>query len=137
VVVFAVIIIYGGHISLDAGLRFMVGFIMLWFVLVNVCLILALIGARYRDVGPIIENLTTIIYYVTPIIWMPKQIPHEYEFIYELNPVYNLIELLRAPLMGWEVSNGAYLYAMWILILTTILASYLSGKYKNRIAYWI
>ncbi|MGH6741115.1 MAG: ABC transporter permease, partial [Bradyrhizobium sp.] len=39
-----------------------------------ISLLLAVIGARFRDVIPLVTNLTTVLFFITPIFWQPAQL---------------------------------------------------------------
>ena len=113
----------------------------LFVVILNlswVILILAVLCARYRDLPQIIASLLQVVFYLTPIMWLPNLLPQR-AGIYLLvsNPLYHLIEIVRAPLLGqlpsalnWEVSIGLAVVG-WLVALAVY------GRYKLRIAYWL
>jgi ABC-type polysaccharide/polyol phosphate export permease len=101
-------------------------------------LILAVLCARYRDMPQIVNSMLQVIFYLTPIMWLPNLVP-ERAGIYLLiwNPLFHLIEIVRAPLLGtspsqlnWEVSLGLAAVG-WAIALAVY------GRYKSRIAYWL
>lgn len=101
-------------------------------------LLFGVICARYRDLPQIIASLLQILFYLTPIMWMPNLLPQRAGlYLLDLNPAYHLLELVRGPLLGvmpsllnWEVSLGMALTG-WIITLLVY------GRYKRRIAYWL
>lgn len=110
-------------------------------LLVNLCwlsLLLALVCARFRDLAQIVSSALQVIFYLTPIVWIPKTLPSETAiYLLNLNPVYHLIEIVRAPLLGDlpTLLNWAYAGAMAIVGWAVALLVY--GRYKRRIAYWL
>lgn len=100
--------------------------------------VLSVVCARYRDLSQIVTNAVQVMFYLTPIMWMPKQLPPDAGlYLLNFNPTYHLVELVRAPLLGdvptavnWGVSI-ALAIAGW----TAVLLLY--GRYKWRIPYWL
>lgn len=99
--------------------------------------ILAMIGARYRDVSQIIKSLIQVIFFVTPVMWSPAILPPDKQLWIYLNPFYAFVELVRAPLLG----QAPHLLTLIFVSVVTILGCYLSWKmfvrYRSRIIYWL
>lgn len=116
------------------------GFLLLVFNLTWMSLLLATLCARYRDFPQIVTSLLQVIFYLTPIMWMPHFIQSGsilYHYLLNFNPFFNLIEIVRAPILGqyptawnWYSSLGFGLFG-WLLTLV------IYGKYKHRVAYWL
>ncbi|WP_227869570.1 ABC transporter permease [Undibacterium parvum] len=114
------------------------GFILLLINLTWVALILSVICARYRDLPQIIGSVIQVVFYLTPIMWMPHLLPDRAGlYLLDLNPVFHLLEIVRSPLLGqfptwtnWVVSLALALFG-WVIALT------IYGHYKRRIAYWL
>lgn len=114
------------------------GFLLVVVNLTWIALILGVLCARYRDLPQIIVNILQVIFYLTPIMWMPSLLPQRANlYLLDLNPTYHLLEIVRSPLLGelptttnWEVS-----LALALIGWSMALAVY--GRYKRRIAYWL
>ena len=113
----------------------------LLLVIVNltwVALILGVLCARYRDLPQIVGSILQILFYLTPIMWMPDLVPARAGlYLLDSNPFYHLLQIIRSPLLGqlptithWEVSLG-------LALLGWGLAIAVYGRYKRRIAYWL
>jgi ABC-type polysaccharide/polyol phosphate export permease len=100
-------------------------------------MILALIGARYRDIPPIIRSLIQVIFFVTPVIWDPLILPQKYQYLAYLNPFYSFVELIRAPLLGITPSLNIYVISFLMTVIGIIFSSALFIKYRSRIVYWV
>jgi ABC-type polysaccharide/polyol phosphate export permease len=114
----------------------------LFLLLLNISWIVWLLGmvsARFRDMPPIISSVTTIAFYVTPVIWYPRLIENNSlsHLLLGLNPVYHWLQIVRLPILGqwptWE-NWGLALLSAGIGWMVT-LAAY--KKYKTMIAYWV
>lgn len=114
------------------------GFVVLTVNIFWLSLLLAILSTRFRDMPQIINSLLQVFFYITPVIWMPNTLsPRSTSLLVDPNPVYHLMELVRAPLLGhsptllnWQVS---LLTAMVGCAITFVFF----GKYKKRIAYWL
>jgi ABC-type polysaccharide/polyol phosphate export permease len=114
------------------------GFALLVINLSWISLVLAIICTRYRDLPPIITNLVQVLFYLTPIMWMPKLLPSEVaRYLLELNPMYHFIEIVRAPLLGEAANPISWIVAIAFAIFGWSFASIFYGRYKRRIAYWL
>lgn len=99
--------------------------------------IIAMIGARYRDISQMIKSLIQVIFFVTPVMWMVEALPQTYApFIY-LNPVYDILELIRAPLLGQMPNVFCYLGTLICIAFSFFAHQFLFIRYRARIIYWI
>lgn len=100
-------------------------------------LILAMIGARYRDISQIIKSMVQVVFFITPVMWKPEALLGKNHYIVELNPFYSFIELIRAPLLG----KVPALYNIEFVAITTVvgmLAAWIAFvRRRSRIVYWL
>lgn len=100
-------------------------------------LILAMIGARYRDVTQIIKSLIQVAFFITPVMWNPIVLPTQYQAFLIFNPFYIFVELLRAPLTGQCNSMLIYAIALFITLLGMTICALMFKRYRARIIYWL
>ena len=98
-------------------------------------LLLGIVSARFRDVPPIVASVVRILFFVTPIIWMPELMPGR-AFVLDFNPFYHLVEIVRTPLLGKVPGLGSWLVALGITVAGWIVAFEFFRRYRRRIAYW-
>ncbi|WP_033570733.1 ABC transporter permease [Dickeya undicola] len=123
------------------------GFIMLlsipgfFFVILNlmwISLILGIMCTRYRDLSQIINSILQVVFYLTPIMWMPNLLPKRSSlYLLDINPIYHLIEVIRAPLLGNYPSLISWGVSASLAILGWSITILVYGRYRNRIAYWL
>ena len=99
--------------------------------------LLAILGARYRDVNQLVINIVQICFFLSPIMWKADMLPKSKQFLLLLNPLYHLVEIVRAPIIGNFVSIYSYIYTAVFMMLGMGLTLYIFARYRNRIAYWI
>lgn len=98
--------------------------------------IVAPICARYRDAYHAIQTGVRLLFFVTPILWMPGLSP-QLETIAALNPITHFIEIVRAPLLYGEVPLDSW---RWVLLIN--LAGLPAGLLvyagtRSKIVFWV
>lgn len=88
--------------------------------------IISVASSRYRDIPQIVTSLLQPIFFLTPIIWTV-----------DFNPIYHLVELVRAPVLGQVPSILTSGVSLGMVIFGWMTAVLLYGKYQYRIAYWV
>ena len=101
-----------------------------------ISLLLGMICARFRDVLPIVASLIQIGFFMTPILWSPDSLGRRH-WIADFNPLYAMVELTRAPLLGQLIP-----LQLWCLALATtagglLLTLLFFVRFRARIPYWI
>ena len=112
------------------------------FLLVSICIfsygtLLGFLGARFRDIKPIIQNVLQLIFYVTPIMWMAEQLPEKYTFIATWNPMHHILDILRAPFIYTSIPSLSFLAASFIACVGFLLMCLIFIKSRHRIPFWI
>lgn len=108
-----------------------------------VVMFFGIIATRYRDVAPLLEAGTQLLFYVTPIVWMTQTLQDQGGAISEraklaqLNPLYHYMEVVRAPLIGAELPT----YHWWVVLGCTVVGLFLAllamKQWRFRVSYWV
>jgi lipopolysaccharide transport system permease protein len=98
--------------------------------------VLGILCARFRDIPPIVTNLVQVAFFFTPVMWMPE-ILEDRAWIAEYNPLFHIIEIVRAPLLDRPIHLDSWLWSLGLLIVGFALAQYLMCRARNRVAYWL
>lgn len=103
-----------------------------------VALILGILCARYRDMPQIVNSVLQVVFYLTPIMWMPKLLPQRAGvYLLDANPFYHMLEIVRAPLLGQAPSALNWTVSITLALVGWTAAIVFFGRYRNRIAYWL
>lgn len=101
---------------------------------VGLGLLLGPISARFRDVGQAIVALTTFAFFVTPVFWYPEKL-QQYAFVVNWNPLYHLLEAVRAPILGGDIM--VHLPIAGGIALATFIAGFIVFiTTKSKLVYW-
>jgi lipopolysaccharide transport system permease protein len=100
-------------------------------------LILGLVCCRFRDVPQLVTNLLTVLFFLTPVIWVPDMSGNQLMKFANINVLYHYISILRQPLLGlppdllsWEVVLGSTVIGASVSFL-------LYARFRSRVPYWL
>jgi len=99
--------------------------------------IFAMLGSRFRDLQQIIMSIIQVIFIATPIMWMPSMLSGKAELVYKLNPLAQLLELVRNPVMGLNPSHYAVLTSLVLIAVGFVAMILLLARARHRIVFWL
>jgi ABC-type polysaccharide/polyol phosphate export permease len=111
----------------------------LFLVVVNatwVAATLAIISTRYRDVQQIVGTIVQLMMFATPIMWLASSLGNA-RIVAEVNPVYHLIEIVRAPMLGAAPELRSWLVACGLATVGSLFAAGLLVVKSRRIVFWL
>ena len=98
-------------------------------------LLLGLLSARFRDIPQIVASLVQLLFFVTPIFWRPEMLT-THQWVADWNPIFHLIELVRAPILGSPVPAASWEGALVVTVLGWLVTFAVFARFRARIAYW-
>jgi ABC-type polysaccharide/polyol phosphate export permease len=101
-----------------------------------VTFVLAILCSRYRDIMPVVATTVQILMFATPIMYLRESLG-ESAWIADINPLYHLIELVRAPLLGNPPAMLSWEVGITTAIIGTGLALGLLVRTSRRIVFWV
>lgn len=105
-------------------------------------LLCGIISTRYRDIPQVINSLINLLFYLTPIVWNPDSLLVGREgqwakILFDLNPLYHFVQVVRAPLTGQLISPASWYVVGGITIVGWGLALIVMRNYRARVSYWV
>lgn len=117
---------------------FLPGLALATFLLAAAALALGIVSTRFRDLPTITASILQVLFYVTPIIWMPSLLPERAGTGFlDLNPLYHVLEITRGPLLGEIPPVESWLVVAALSVVTWFIAVGLFARYRTRIAFWL
>jgi ABC-type polysaccharide/polyol phosphate export permease len=101
-----------------------------------ISVVLGFACARFRDLQQIVATFLQLAFFLTPIIWVPDMLGQFEHWMY-LNPLTSFVELIRAPILGKQISMIALLVSLSCTMLNGLFFFLLLAKYKNRVIFWV
>ncbi len=104
-----------------------------------VVLLLGIVSARFRDMPPIINSVTTIGFFVTPVMWSPDLIGNNElaHLLLGLNPLYHWLQIVRLPILGQWPTVENWGVALLVAGLGWGVTLLVYQKFRTMIAYWV
>jgi ABC-type polysaccharide/polyol phosphate export permease len=99
--------------------------------------LLALVSARYRDIGHATVFIFSILFFLSPIFWQEDNATGLRALFVHYNPFAHLVNLIRYPLTGmrptwtmvqWVVGYGAACWALLLIFLPMV---------RRRVIFWL
>ena len=118
------------------GLNAIPGFLLLVMNGALVALAVGMVSARFRDIPRIITSFIQVLFLITPVIWTPDLLGSR-AYLADANPLFHLIEIVRAPLLGFAPSVETVAVVLAITAINLVATTLLFIRYRSRIAYWI
>ena len=139
IIIFPIVVVAVGQPITWIMLLCIPGFLLLTINLAWVALLLGIFCARYRDLSQIIASALQILFYLTPIMWMPERLSQQRAGMYlvDSNPVYHLISIVRAPLLGHAPTTLNWTVSLISALCGWIVTLLIYARYQRRIAYWL
>lgn len=125
--------------AINPGLKGFLALIGVAVIVVNgvaFALFFGTLSARFRDIPPLMANLIQTLFFVTPVIWQASNLKSR-RVIADWNPIYHLIELVRAPLLEAAPSATSWAFALVFTVLNCAVAVLFYARFRWRIPYWL
>jgi ABC-type polysaccharide/polyol phosphate export permease len=138
VVIVIVFLIFGTAPTFSSVLWAIPGMILLLLNGIWISLLISIICVRFRDVMQVVATITQVAMFVTPIFWKADSLRGARRLAFvDYNPMYHLIELVRAPLLGTIPTAYTYWFCLIMLIVGSSFVALLYARYRHRISCWI
>ncbi|MBU8752342.1 MULTISPECIES: ABC transporter permease [Priestia] len=115
---------------------------LLYFMISSFCFLLSLsfitstLSTMVRDIHLLIQTATRMLFYVTPILWLPSEnAPQLLQDIFKLNPFYYVVEGYRDSLLtgGWGLIASPYTLVFWLIIVVMLFfGSAIHVKFRKQ-----
>ncbi|MDT5013017.1 MAG: lipopolysaccharide transport system permease protein [Mycobacterium sp.] len=106
-----------------------------------VSLVFGIVGTRFRDIGPLLNSLVQLLFFMTPIIWndqtLQSQGASQWRWVVELNPLFHYLDIVRAPLLGADQHMRHWIVVLVLTAVGWVLAVFAMQRYRSRVPYWV
>jgi ABC-type polysaccharide/polyol phosphate export permease len=99
--------------------------------------VLGLLGARLRDLAPLLTSAMFMIFLLTPTIWDRGIIDVTLVWIVDVNPFFHLLEILRRPMLGELPSLTSTLVSLALAIISTFVGECIFRRYARPLVFWV
>ncbi|MCX7358001.1 MAG: ABC transporter permease [Alphaproteobacteria bacterium] len=99
-------------------------------------IVLAVFGARYRDLQPAMGIVSSFLFFVSPVMWRAEQLDVN-QWVVRYNPFHYIIDLVREPLLGRAPSIETWLVAIAVAFGLMIFGFVCFAMSRRRLYYWM
>ena len=136
IVIIGVAIWFGYLLKINLPM-FILGFALLIVNVSWIAFIAAIVSSRYRDVQQMISSVLQLLFFVSPVIFIPGEMKNGRVSWLQLNPVYHMLEVTRNPLLGLPVHTQSLLIMVLMAIGGWLVAFILYGAVRRRIVHYL
>lgn len=117
----------------------MPGFVLLLLVAYFHASIMAYASVRFRDLPHGMTSLLQVLFFVTPVFFPVKILKERgLDFIYQLNPLYYLIEAVRYPMINASPApNDVYAIVVGYLVFLFVVLMVVAKRFDKRVVYML
>ncbi len=101
-----------------------------------ISLLVGMLSARFRDIGPMIESLMPLLFFLTPILYRPDQVGFS-SIILWLNPLTHIFLPIREPMLGAAPAGITWVVSILMAIGGWALTLWVFNRHRHRIPFWV
>jgi ABC-type polysaccharide/polyol phosphate export permease len=127
--------LYFRSFSIVGWLLAVPGLMLLLLAVLGHITISAYLGVRFRDLPHAAGGILQVAFFVTPIMFPAKLLQDRHlDFIYQINPLYYIIEVARHPILQLEMASPlTYLFASLYILVLWALAGLIAKALDSRV----
>lgn len=99
-------------------------------------LLLGALGARYHDVPLALPTVMNLLFVLTPVFWVPTPQQAQSPLVL-INPLYHLLEVVRAPLLGGWGTDLNWIVASVTAVGTLLVGAVVFSRMRPTLIYWL
>jgi ABC-type polysaccharide/polyol phosphate export permease len=100
-------------------------------------LIVAIPSTRFRDINQTVLFATQILFFLTPIFWVPATSAKPLKLVAQYSPFAHLLELIRQPLLGHAPTLLNWEFGISTLVVQLVIVTVLLAMFRKRVVFWI
>jgi ABC-type polysaccharide/polyol phosphate export permease len=101
-----------------------------------ISMMLGTLGARFRDLEYLVSMIMPLLMFLSPVMYRANALPKLGKYMW-MNPLADMIEIVRYPLLGEATPALTYAINIGMLIVGGSLTYLLFNAKRNRIAFWV
>lgn len=101
-----------------------------------VVLLLGVVCTRFRDIAHLIQAAMRVLFFLTPVLWFPSQLPEPVREILWWNPFAQFIYILRTPILYQEPAIESWIFVGVVTVVGCTAAFTAFALFRKRIVFW-
>jgi ABC-type polysaccharide/polyol phosphate export permease len=100
-------------------------------------LILGIFCTRFRDVPQVVASAMQMLFFLTPVLWDPKQASPAAKALLSINPFYHMLSVTRDPLLGRTPHFESFGVLIVMAVLGWIAAFLIFAGVRRRVVHYL
>jgi ABC-type polysaccharide/polyol phosphate export permease len=100
-------------------------------------LIIAMPSTRFRDINQTVGFAVQILFFLTPVFWVPSQMHGKKRLLFDMNPFGHLLELIRQPVIGYAPSLLHFEVGIGMMVVLFAVAVAMLALFRKRVVFWL
>jgi ABC-type polysaccharide/polyol phosphate export permease len=128
--------LWSGNIAVVPALTALVGIFLLGVNALWFGLTMGILCARFRDIPPIVNSMTQIVFFLTPILWKPESLGSRI-WLAKINPLFHFVEVVRVPILHGTIPLTSWAVCVVISVVLGLISIVVLARFGRRVAYWL
>lgn len=87
-----------------------VGLVLVMLNVAWIAFVAAILSARYRDVQQVISTVLQLIFFISPVLWIPQDMNGVRSLLLTADPVFHMLAVIRDPLLARPIQWNSYVF---------------------------
>jgi ABC-type polysaccharide/polyol phosphate export permease len=136
VVIFAVAVWFHYLLKINLPMA-LLGFVLVLFNISWMSFFAAVAAARFRDIQQVIATMMQLIFFISPVIWIPNEMRGVRSALLTANPFYHLLEVTRDPLLGLPTPLHSIIFLVGLGVTGWLVTFLLYASVRRRIVHYL
>ena len=137
-ILFLIPLLFIQHFSIMSLVYFLSGLALLILFIVGFCLLTSALNVRYRDINFFVQALLIVWFYATPIVYSLSQIPHRLLWLWRLNPLTSVLQLMQLAFLNAPGPGPAMLVSnISVIMFVAVIGIYTFWKENKTFDDWL
>ena len=135
-IILVLLVIFPQPVTLPLAVLSVAGLVLTLLNLGWIATLLAIVGARYRDVEPALTSAVPLLFLLSPVLFRADHVPQVAAIIW-FNPVTWAITAIRDPLLGLWPGASVYVVMLATVVLGWTITLAVVSRFGRRVPFWI
>lgn len=133
-IIFAVVLYFKGFVIDVPMFLFGMMFNLVCIFLIGIAI--SIVSCRFRDIYYVMPSIFQVLILMMPILWKPEMLVGRKILLVEVNFIYQLLEIVRSPLLGQVAPAHFYLNSLVLLAFLFVMTAVMYERSKSKIVFW-
>lgn len=112
------------------------GFLVLMINAIWAQIFLGILCTRFRDIAHFIQSIMQVMFFITPIIYLPSQLGKN-AWILQWNPFTHYLAIVRDPIVMYTIPVKSWIIVGFITVVGCISSLILLQLFRKRVPFWV